>query len=211
MEEFPGNSRERKTGKGGPDKKEKVEPVVRGEVVRRKKPLGRRFAETFVQGDARSVWGYVMFDVLLPAAKDAMADAMSQGVEKMLFGEARSASRRTGRHGAREHISYDRFAKDRDRPLDRRDVSRERHSRRARHDFGEFVLKTRVEAEEVIDRLYDLISKYEAVTVADLYDLVGETSDATDVEWGWTELRGSGIQRVRDGYLLNLPRPEPLD
>jgi hypothetical protein len=82
---------------------------------------------------------------------------------------------------------------------------------RAKHDFDEIVLDQRAEAEEVIDRLYDVVSRYEQATVADLYDLVGLSSTHTDHKWGWTDLRGSGVSRIRDGYLLDLPDPEPLD
>jgi hypothetical protein len=82
---------------------------------------------------------------------------------------------------------------------------------RAKHNFDEIVLNSRVEAEEVIDRLYDVVSRYESASVADLYELVGLSSTHTDHKWGWTDIRGAGVQRVRDGYLLDLPSPEPLD
>ena len=79
------------------------------------------------------------------------------------------------------------------------------------HDFNEIILGTRVEAEEVIDRLFDLLSKYDNASVADLYELVGITANFTDEKWGWTDLRGASVAKVRNGYLLDLPRPEPLD
>lgn len=211
--EFPSNSKEKRTAR--PDKLEpkKVERIIEGEVIRRKKPLGRRFIEHFVGGDARGVWGFVTADVLIPAAKDAIADAFSQGIERALFGEARSSSRRNGRRpGDGPYTNYGKFSRD---PRERdRDRDRERSmSRRARaaHDFDEIILPTRVEAEEVIDRLFDLANKYETATVADLYDLVGIAGNYTDDKWGWSDIRGAGVVRVRNGYLLDLPRPEPLD
>ena len=69
----------------------------------------------------------------------------------------------------------------------------------------------RAEAEEVIDRLFELVSIYESATVADLYELVGLSSTHTDHKWGWTDLMGAGVSRIRGGYLLDLPDPEPLD
>lgn len=190
----------------------KVERVTSGEVIRRKKPLGKRFAETFGGGDARGVWGYIVLDVLIPAAKDMVADATSQGVERMLFGEARSSSRRGGfrSSGSNGYVSYNRFgpSASRNRHEETRSISRRS---RATHDFDEIILATRVEAEEVIDRLFDLVSRYESATVADLYDLVGATGNYTDDKWGWTDIRGAGVTRVRNGYLLDLPKPEPLD
>ena len=82
---------------------------------------------------------------------------------------------------------------------------------RSRHDFDEIVLETRAEAEEVIDRLFDLVSRYESATVADLYELVGLPSSHTDHKWGWTDVRGAGATRTRDGYLLDLPEPRPFE
>jgi hypothetical protein len=82
---------------------------------------------------------------------------------------------------------------------------------RRNHDFDEIVLATRAEANEVIDRLFDLISKYEQATVSDLYDLVGLEAKFTDEKWGWRDMRGVQAVRVGGGYLLDLPRPEQLD
>jgi hypothetical protein len=217
--EFPSNRHkdQRKNPVSAPTQNEKkIQQVVQSDVVRRKKPLGKKLAETFVGGDAKSVWGYVAFDVLIPAAKDMFADAVSQGVERMIFGEARSYSRRTGRRpNDPSYISYNRMSNSRrvGGPPDDRHRHEISMSRRARasHDFDEIILGTRAEAEEVIDRLYDIVSKYEMATVADLYDLVGITGNYTDEKWGWVDLRGAGVNRIRSGYLLDLPKPEPLD
>ncbi len=213
MEDFPSNSRKsRKALEADPTAK-KVEKIVEGEVIRRKKPLGKRFTEIFVGGDARSVGMYVLMDVLIPAAKDTLADAMSQGVERMLFGEARSTSRRTGRgpgYSPNGYVSYNRYSSS-----IRRDPREERPalSRRARasHDFDEIILATRHEAEEVIERLFDVVSTYDAATVSDLYEMVGVEGSYTDGKWGWTDIRGAGVTRIKNGYLLDLPRPQPLD
>lgn len=217
VSEFPSNRHKDKQERPQIRKPEekKVEKITQSEAVRRKKPLGKRFTQTFIGGDAKSVWAFVTLDVLLPAAKDMFADAVSQGVERMIFGEARSTSRRTGRRPQDSYISYNKYSPGggarRLGPPDER--SRDVMSRRARatHDFDEIILATRVEADEVLDRLYDLVSKYESATVADLYDLVGISGSYTDDKYGWVDLRGAGVHRVRHGYLLDLPKPEPLD
>lgn len=201
-------------GPGTSDQSKKIEKIIEGPVVRRKKPLSRKFMETFVGGDATSVWRYVVFEVLVPAGKDAVADAFSQGIERILFGEARSTSRRTGaRPGANGYVSYNRYSPSgRAQKEDPRD--RERNpSRRARasHDFDEIILATRAEAEEVISRLFDIVTKYETVSVEDLYELVGVTGRSfMDSKWGWTDLRGASVARISSGYLLDLPQPEPI-
>lgn len=211
MEEFPSNSRKVRTEPS--DEPKKVEKVVTGEVITRKPPLGKRIFGTFFGGEAKGVAGYIVMDVLLPAARDAVADAISQGVERMLFGEVRSSSRRTGQRpsGTSGYVSYNRFAAQQT-PQGRREEPRS-VSRRARgqHDFDEIILATRAEAEEVIDRLFDLVSRYEQATISDLYSLVDISGAFTDEKYGWTDLRGAGVTRIRNGYLLDLPKPVQLD
>jgi len=219
MEDYPVNSHKirditKEFDKGKePEEPKKIEKVVEGRVIVRKKPLGKRFIETFVGGDMRTVGSYVMMEVLLPAVKDTIADAMTQGVERMLFGEARSTSRRSGaRPGTYNgYVSYNRYSPSSRSSLGRMGEDRGPSRRaRARHDFNEIILQTRAEAEEVIDRLFDLVSRYDQATVADLYELVGVTGNYTDDKWGWSDIRGAGVTRITNGYLLDLPRPEAL-
>jgi len=214
MEDYPSNSHKKKQTPKEITEPKKVEKVIEGTVLRRKKPIGKRLASYFVNGDFKTVGTYVVLEVLLPAAKDTLADAMSQGVERMLFGEARSTSRRTGHRpgSSNAYTPYNRYAPNQS-PYGRRDEQRHTPSRRARStlNFDEIILATRVEAEEVIDRLDDLVQRYESATVADLYELVGVTPEYTDDKWGWTSLQGARIDRIRHGYVLDLPKPEPLD
>ena len=60
-------------------------------------------------------------------------------------------------------------------------------------------------------RMDELIEKFKVASVADLYDLVGVSCDYTANNYGWTNLRNASVVRVRDGYLLKLPRALPLD
>lgn len=218
--EFPSNSNARKAPKAGPTSAKKVEKVVTGEVIQRKKPLGKRFRETFSGDDNRSVAAYVLFDVLIPAAKDMIADAVSQGIERKLFGEVRSASRRGGYRpgntlfGNATYNAYNRYSGSVGSSLrsDPRQAANNRlRNRAARSNYDEIILATRAEATEVIDSLIAIIAQYDAATVDDLFELVGITGEFTDEKWGWTDLRGADIQRIHEGYLLNLPRPQALD
>lgn len=208
MDEFPANSR-RPPAREPKDEK-KVTRVTETEVIRRKKPLGKKMREVFIGGEAGSVWSYVLMDVLVPAAKDMIADAASQGVERMIFGESRTNRRPSRTGGTGTYTAYNRFAPNNRGP--QREEPRNMSRRgRSTHEFDEIILATRVEAEEVIDRLFDLVGRYESASVSDLYSLVGVSGNFVDEKWGWTDLRGAGVERVRNGYLLDLPRPEPLD
>lgn len=220
MEEFPGNSHtQRQTKTSAPEQEEKrVNKVVTGEVIQRKKPVGKRFVETFFGGDAKNVPGHVVFDIMIPALKDMVLDITNEGMQRALWGEVRNPRRGPGARGGgifgnaiynAPQTAYNRYADDR-----RGDPREPRGgmSRRARSnfDFDEIILATRAEANEVIDQLYAVMTQYDEVTVADLYEMVGVSSNYTDRSWGWTNLSGAGITRVGSGYLLDLPRPEQL-
>lgn len=212
---YPSNSRNVRKDQPQPEKVDdkKLHKVVQGKVMKKKKGIGSKLAETFLEDDTKSVASYIFHDVLIPAAKSMISDMVGGGIEMLLFGGRRSRTD-YGRGGVNRgpsrtsYGSYYRSTNDRDRDRDRRDIS----SRgRARFDFDEIVLETRGEAEEVLSNLVDLTIDYQQATVADLYELVGITGNFTDNKYGWTDLRGVVPRRVRDGYLLDLPRPQPLD
>lgn len=216
--EFPSNAhsgREDKVEPRGPSEEKKVGRVAQGEVVRRKKPLGKKLKELFIGGDSRSVGTYIFMDVLIPAAKDMISDAGSQFIDRMMFPDQRPRPGHRGRPTS-GYTNYRQYSGSSSRPpwgRDRNEDPRREVSRRGRatHDFDEILLESRGEAEAVIDALFEIVSKYDQVTVADLYDCVGITGNYTDQKWGWTDIRGSTVARVKGGYLLDLPRPEPLD
>jgi hypothetical protein len=185
-----------------------IKRVTSDDPLRRKKSLGQRFGENFVAGDFRSALRYVMLDVLLPAARDMASETGSQFLDNLIYGDSRR--RRVGSTppvtGATGYVQYHRMGS-------RQTAPQRVMSRRARsmHDFDEVVLQSRAEAEEVIDRMYEVVSQYGVVTVADLYELVGIAASHQDNKWGWNELRGAGVSRIREGYLLDLPKPVPVD
>lgn len=177
--------------------------------IRKKSPLVR-FREVFFGDDARSVASYVAQDVLLPAAKDMISDAVTQTVERILFGDSSPARRSTSRSSNASYTPYHRASanyKKSNGTSDRRGDRR----KRASHDFDDIEFDSRAEAEVVLDRLYDLVNDYDYATVSDLYDLVGIDAKFTDENYGWYDLRGSTIRRIRSGYILDLPKPEVLE
>ena len=157
-----------------------------GSAVRRKRSLRRQFKETFVAGDARTAIQYVIFDVLLPAAKDMVVEAGSQGIEKLIFGDSRRRGSTRPPSGPTGHISYNRYS------MGSRQTG-PKEQLVGRPELG--IISMRLfwmnehEAEEVIDRLFDLVDRYESASVADLYELVGLAAVHTDNKWGWTILR----------------------
>lgn len=203
--DYPSNSMNSKAAT--PPAEKKVERVTRTEVIKRRKPLGKKFSETFLGGDARGAGSFVVLEVILPAIRNAVADAVTMYTEKILWGETRSKPRSGGLVGGLlgGPTNYNKASMGwRDDPRD------PRVARRSAATMDEVIIETRVEAEHVLDRMVDLLKQYDQVTVSDLCDLVGATAAYTDNKWGWTDLRGADIRRVREGYLLKLPQPDSL-
>jgi hypothetical protein len=76
--------------------------------------------------------------------------------------------------------------------------------------YDEVIFENRGEAEHVLTQMDELVSTYGMVSVADLYDLVGMSCDYTYNKYGWTNIRNARIERVRDGFLLEMPKALPI-
>ena len=141
-------------------------------------------------------------DVLVPAIKKSISDIVTNGLDMMLYGE-------NGRRKSSSNASYVSYRSYSDRNDDKKysDISRTRTG----YSYDDIVLESRGEAEEVLTRMDELIATYGMVSVADLYDLVGKTCHYTDNKYGWTNIRNAEPIRVRDGYMLKLPKALPIN
>lgn len=181
--------------------REKVEKIVTGVVKTKKKG----FLSSFISDDIDDIKSYIFDEVLIPSAKKAIDDIISNGISMLLYGES-GRGKKTGTSSKVSYRSYyDKGGRDRDRDRDR-----DRRTERAQ-EYDNITLETRGEAEDVISRLEELIDVYGMASVADLYDLVGISGLHTDNKYGWTNISTASHTRVRDGYKLKLPRVRPLD
>lgn len=187
------------------NEEKKVEKVVRGKVKTKKKSEIRKFADVFIAEDVSSVKSYIIGEVLIPAAKKALSDIVTNGIDMILYGSTGVSKRRNGSGSRASYSSY----YDRDRRSDRDD----RYSRisRTSYSYDDIILDNRGEAEEVLAGMDALLEQYQLVSVADLNELVGISGNYTDNRYGWTDLRSASIVRVRDGYMLKLPRAMPIN
>lgn len=202
MSDFPPNSRRPKQ----PQEEKKVERIVTGEVRRSRKRWHERMSENIFGGDG--VWAYMIGEVLIPAGRTAIVDALTGGVERAVY--RGGPGHRAGGYRPRGHpVPYDRFASSHSpagRPAPR-PVSRRYEN------FEDIIVPTRPEANDTLDSMWDLCQRYDLCTVADLYGMLGINAAFTDENRGWTTetLALADIRRDRDGWRLVLPRPERLD
>lgn len=177
----------------------KVEKVVSGKVKAKKKNEIQKFTDVFISEDVGKVKSYIVLEVLVPAVKKAISDIITDGIAMVLYGEAGSKKNTASKVSYRSY--YDKPNDIRTAPI----------RTRTGYNYDDIVLDNRGEAEEVIARMEELIYTYGLVSVADLYDLVGIAGNYTDNKYGWTDIRSSEPVRVRDGYLIKLPKALPLN
>ena len=192
MAEYKSNSHRSKEQSS--DKK--VEKVISGNAKVKKRSA--------LSDDIQNIKSYVVMDVLIPAAKKAISDIVTNGVDMILYPGGNGRPKRSNAN----HVSYRSYYDNRDR--DRR-YDPETRSRRSSYSYDDIIIDTRAEAEEVLERMDELLDTYNVVSVADLYDLVGISCSYTDNKYGWTNLRNAEVIRVRDGYFLKLPKAGPID
>lgn len=205
MEDYKPNSNrfkdEQKSKETNKIEEKRIDKVVTGTVKTRKKSKFSKIADEFISEDAKNVKSYVFGEVLIPAIKKAISDIVTDGIDIILYGESRRGNKRS----TADRVSYRNYYDDR-RPsrIDRSNVL-------YGYNYDDIILSTRGEAEDVLARMDELMDTYGLVRVADLYDLVGITGNYTDNKYGWTNIRSAEIMRVRDGYMIKMPRAVPID
>ena len=207
MESCPSNSHKaREENALSSQKKKQITKVTKGTVRTKKKNEMSKLGNMFISEDASKVKSYILMDVLVPTIKKAISDIVKNGVDMILYGEAGQNKKRT----YASTVSYRDYYDNGSRSVSRfDDPSRARA--RAGYSFDDVILETRGEAEEVLSSMDELIEMYGYVSVADMYDLVGITCEYTDNKYGWKNIRTAEPVRVRDGYMLKLPRALPLN
>jgi len=198
VEEYRSNSnKSREALSAQPEKK--VEKVISGTAKIRKKSGMQKFADIFMPEDVGDIKSYIVTTVVIPAIKKAIMDAM----DMLLYGETGSSRKA----GSASKVSYRNFY---DKGADRRDS---RPTRVSGFDYDNIIFAGRGDAEACLDAMFEIISTYGTVSVADLYDLADmpPTNNYMLDRYGWADLSGSTPVRVRDGYTLKLPRAVPLN
>ena len=187
-------------------KEPKVKPkkVVKGNVKTVKKSEFTKLSSIFISEDINNVKSFVFLDVLVPAIKKAVYDIVTNGIDMILYGGTGSSINSRSRSGG-SSFNYSGISS---RKNDRvRDDSRSR----TRFDYDDLKFETRSDAEAVLAQMDEVVDCYGFVTVAAMYDMADKTAPYTANNYGWTNIRSAEVVRVRDGYIIKLPRYVQID
>lgn len=203
--QFPSNS-----FTNAESKRKEVRQLVKGPASFKKKSIGRKITENMFASDGKSVGDYIFFDIVIPTIKEMICSTVESAVNIMMFGERRGSSRSSRDGGkSRVYTSYNRCYEDRDK----RDSRKPEYGSYRNNIINEVIFKDSYDAQEVLRGMQELIDEFHVASVRDLCSMSRLPVDYTADKYGWYEIgdEDAYIERVREGYLLHLPKPVILD
>lgn len=200
MDDYASNSHKSKKEESKNSEKKEIKKVVKKAAHTKKKSEFKKITESFISEDAGNIKDHVLGDVLIPSIKKALYDIVVDGFSMALWDETGHVKKSKGSRVSYESM-YDR---------DRRDSRGSK--RRDAYDYDDIIVDSRQEAEEVLSSMDEIIDRYDMVSVADLYELVGITDTSyTANDYGWFDIRNARAVHVREGWLLKMPKAVPLN
>ena len=199
----PNSHKYKEQQNASPTEEKKVTKVVNGPVKTKRNDV-RKLADIFISEDISNVKSYIFMDVLVPAIKKAIYDIITNGIDMFLYGG--SGKGRNNQPGAK--VSYRNY-------YEQKNNGGYRASDNVRQsnafDYDDIVFNNRGEAEAALQQMKDIVARYGIVTVNDLYEMTPLSAPYTSQKYGWMDVSNVDIVRVRDGYILKLPRAVPID
>lgn len=204
--QFPPNSHkyhEMKAKEKEPEKEKKITKKIKGKATFEKKPLSKKFAEAFVAEDFGSVIKYLLSELLIPELKSMFVDALYEGFG-MFLGVNKKKPSSGGTTNYAKPPTYYNYGNVSNRRNDVVDSN-------TGNDYRNIIFEQKADAASVLSDLQELAEEYDQVSVADLYELAGVSgSSFTDNKYGWIPDMLTkdqvGIRRVREGFLIVLPK-----
>lgn len=180
--------------------RQKPQKVISSEVKVQRKNGTNKFTDN-LKDDFSKVWDYIVNDVIIPSTKKAVSDIIKNGIDMILYP---GSGRPSNSNIPAAKVSYINYSNP-SYPQQQRPVNRSAYS------YGTIVYPNRGDAELVLSQMDAIMEEYDLVRVSDMFDLSGVTGSYTDNNYGWTDIRSAEIQRVRDGYVIKMPRALPID
>lgn len=136
--------------------------------------------------------------VLIPKFMDLISDFLVDVVQRF-FGKGSSGSR----SGDRRRSGYgDHYGRDRSTTVSDRKVD-------GPFNYEEVICDTKREAEDVLDKVQDIIDRYDVASINDLYKAADlDLGPYTYGDYGWDSLRDVKLRPTADRrYIIRMPRP----
>jgi hypothetical protein len=158
------------------------------------------------------IGAYVNEEIIKPAIKNLIFDAITSAASRAMYGRTGGPYRPSGqvRNGnqypPRPVTNYSKQYDQRPQPEERKPI------RHARYDVGDFLITDRNDAANILTSLVEYADRYDVVSIADFYDLIGIAAQHTDHNYGWTidTISHATIMPVRGGFIIKFPPVEVI-
>lgn len=181
----------------------RIQKVVKSPAKTKKNEV-RKLADIFISEDVSNVKNYIFMDVLVPAIKKAIYDIVTNGIDMFLYG----GSGKTRNPSSGNKVSYRNYYEQKNSGPIR---SSEPNRVQTGFEYEDVVFPSRGDAESAKQQMQDIVARYGLVTVNDLYEMAMLSAPYTSQKYGWMDVSNVSVERVRDGYVLRLPRAVPID
>lgn len=196
-----------------PEAKKQVEKVTKGEAVIKEKRLSEKFVDAFVTKDLKSVKKHVIKEVIVPKIKEMFFDAVTDGLSMFLDMDVRKPSGKPYSSGggydyAKISSNYKYGASN-----NNRDDTPDSDSG---VDYRNIVYATKEDANDVLSAMQDFAREYGQASTMDLFELAGISVNKlafpqNNYGWKFDQIKHVPMRRIREGWLLDFPRPIVLD
>lgn len=197
-----------------PKEKEKAQRVVTAQPKKVKKSLIGRLVTGIVGPDGLpGIGAYVNEEIVKPAIKNIIVDAVTSGINMVMYGDKGGPPRRNGNQFPRQQYAPRTNYNDNYRNAPQGAQAGERVVRPVGRGVEDFKLIDRQEASNVLVSLVEYADMYNSVSVADYYDMIGVESKYTDHNIGWTydTISRATVMAARGGgFIIKFPPTEVI-
>lgn len=167
----------------------------------------------FISTDIKVVAGTIFTDWIIPGLKRLASDTIANGIDILLFGEARHTTKGYGYQSYSPYGSYTPYYKQATPGYNYGGYAGPPKPARSGNvfDYQSVEFSSRSDAERVLDQLFELISEYGIASVGDFYQSAGLVPNYNDNKWGWTDIRDARVISVGASYSIKLPAPYPIN
>lgn len=158
------------------------------------------------------IGSYVNDEIIKPAIKNIIFDAITSAASMAMFGDRRGVSRgghtpyNRGTQAHRPNTDYNR------RYSGSNESEERKIARSPKYGVDEYLITDRIDASNILVTLTEAADMYDRVSIADYYDLIGVDARHTDHNYGWTidSITRATIVPVRGGYVIKFPPTEVI-
>jgi hypothetical protein len=188
----------------------KVQKVVKNKVRVKKQSELDKLVDTMFVGRASEIGESLISDILIPAFKQTVSNLVTNGISMLLYNEKDVKTYNSG-NIKRMNGSV----------ITRTDYSTQSNNRVAYRQKGEIggytypkvYFEDRLDADKVFANMQDQVERYDQVSVRAYCEMTGTQFSRIDEDYGWDkqDLVYARIRSTRDGWIINLPRPQRLE